>query len=779
MTDEKFPCERCGICCRNIGNATFAKDMVLPSGVCKYLDEETNLGRIYSARPIFCNADAFYDKYLIDKLTRQEFYRQNKKACRRFQGLETSSEKFELEEWVLPAIQNLNAGQGLESLSAEDRAILEKAGVLDSAETSPAGAKPPGVPDELSLESMSEKERKIYEENNIKPFERNILPANAVPLKFREQVEANERTASLKAGKTPKDIEWELFEQNELEMNPPDHDIAEQHLDKYIELLSRSEKENICYERFLDFSKGRNKIKNFSFAEKMLKEISDTRDADKLLDIVSYFEQRRDLAKAEPFYFTLYEVFHRGEGTQKNLNKAIDYLKASIFGTNTDEKRKALRELYAEKSSESDEKKRIKLAYEQVIADNIQFAKNDYAVYLRDQKEYAEAIHWFVADGKFAEAYDIVNIKVKEKIESTIDEFKKAGTDADNKYLEALKLMQTKFESLQGIFEFDKPEKTPRTYTGIALMYMFFGILYAVFRTAQRSPLALFAGLLISGAAFFGGWKAGHIGWGAVSIALWSFVSMYMDVQRRKKFVSACRLWLELPEHPELKKHAAVFQDSQRVIEQPQNSWIFVLPVIAILFFSTMTFAVFEMPPDTKEEILTQIESERVERERADDSNETLQNKPPAAAQETDSTSSKDKEKPATPKVEEKPAAYSNPLLTQADVGKVFSNYYRAVNERRYTDAYSYLTPNCRNRLGSVEEFAVGHKDTLSVEILDFQQTAASSEVMNASYKILTHDRISNGVKVQTFAGQTTLIKVGDKWLIDYLSSKLVESHVE
>lgn len=182
MTDEKFPCERCGICCRNIGNATFAKDMVLPSGVCKYLDEETNLCRIYSARPIFCNADAFYDKYLSDKLTRQEFYRQNKKACRRFQGLETSSEKFELEEWVLPAIQNLNAGQGLESLSAEDRAILEKAGMLDSAETSPAGAKPPGVPDELSLESMSEEERKIYEENNIKPFERNIRPANAVPL---------------------------------------------------------------------------------------------------------------------------------------------------------------------------------------------------------------------------------------------------------------------------------------------------------------------------------------------------------------------------------------------------------------------------------------------------------------------------------------------------------------------------------------------------------------------------------------------------------------------
>lgn len=45
--------------------------------------------------------------------------------------------------------------------------------------------------------------------------------------------------------------------------------------------------------------------------------------------------------------------------------------------------------------------------------------------------------------------------------------------------------------------------------------------------------------------------------------------------------------------------------------------------------------------------------------------------------------------------------------------------------------------------------------------------------------KILTHDRIPNGVKVQIFEGQTTLIKAGDRWLIDYLSSKLIESHVQ
>ena len=76
-----FPCERCGTCCRKISNVFFAKDMVLPNGVCKFLDENTNLCRIYSTRPIFCNVDAYYEKYLSQRMTREEFYEKNKSAC--------------------------------------------------------------------------------------------------------------------------------------------------------------------------------------------------------------------------------------------------------------------------------------------------------------------------------------------------------------------------------------------------------------------------------------------------------------------------------------------------------------------------------------------------------------------------------------------------------------------------------------------------------------------------------------------------------------------------
>ena len=55
--------------------------MALPNGICKYLDENTNLCLQYSIRPIFCNVDAFYDKFLSKKISREEFYLQNEIAC--------------------------------------------------------------------------------------------------------------------------------------------------------------------------------------------------------------------------------------------------------------------------------------------------------------------------------------------------------------------------------------------------------------------------------------------------------------------------------------------------------------------------------------------------------------------------------------------------------------------------------------------------------------------------------------------------------------------------
>lgn len=49
-------------------------------GICKYL-LPNNLCSIYSERPIWCNVDLYYDQFLTTKMTRDEWYSLNEKAC--------------------------------------------------------------------------------------------------------------------------------------------------------------------------------------------------------------------------------------------------------------------------------------------------------------------------------------------------------------------------------------------------------------------------------------------------------------------------------------------------------------------------------------------------------------------------------------------------------------------------------------------------------------------------------------------------------------------------
>ena len=79
-----FPCERCGQCCRRVGQTIIARHLARADGVCKFLDEATNLCTIYETRPIFCRVDEFYEKNLSHEMSREEFYRINKELCQKF-----------------------------------------------------------------------------------------------------------------------------------------------------------------------------------------------------------------------------------------------------------------------------------------------------------------------------------------------------------------------------------------------------------------------------------------------------------------------------------------------------------------------------------------------------------------------------------------------------------------------------------------------------------------------------------------------------------------------
>lgn len=74
-----FKCDKCGLCCKNLtGNALYA-DLDNGNGVCKYLTG--NLCSIYETRPIKCNIEKFYEQYLKNVMSKQDYDNLNKNSC--------------------------------------------------------------------------------------------------------------------------------------------------------------------------------------------------------------------------------------------------------------------------------------------------------------------------------------------------------------------------------------------------------------------------------------------------------------------------------------------------------------------------------------------------------------------------------------------------------------------------------------------------------------------------------------------------------------------------
>ena len=78
---KEFKCIQCGICCRNIHLIPKLKDFDLGDGVCKYLNTETNLCRIYNHRPEICNVEKSFDNHYNKLYSEDEYLEMNYKGC--------------------------------------------------------------------------------------------------------------------------------------------------------------------------------------------------------------------------------------------------------------------------------------------------------------------------------------------------------------------------------------------------------------------------------------------------------------------------------------------------------------------------------------------------------------------------------------------------------------------------------------------------------------------------------------------------------------------------
>ncbi|STQ86045.1 YkgJ family cysteine cluster protein [Helicobacter muridarum] len=83
-----FPCTKCGACCKNISGIKELESYNLGNGICKYLDMQNNLCKIYANRPIICRINAMYERDYKQLHSKEEFYALNIESCKALQEKE-------------------------------------------------------------------------------------------------------------------------------------------------------------------------------------------------------------------------------------------------------------------------------------------------------------------------------------------------------------------------------------------------------------------------------------------------------------------------------------------------------------------------------------------------------------------------------------------------------------------------------------------------------------------------------------------------------------------
>jgi Fe-S-cluster containining protein len=89
-SEDQFACDKCGLCCKNIGGIDELTSMNRGDGTCKHFNDISLECSIYDQRPLICRVDEGY--VLFEKeYTKEEYYKLNIKSCTTLKDLNIGS----------------------------------------------------------------------------------------------------------------------------------------------------------------------------------------------------------------------------------------------------------------------------------------------------------------------------------------------------------------------------------------------------------------------------------------------------------------------------------------------------------------------------------------------------------------------------------------------------------------------------------------------------------------------------------------------------------------
>lgn len=86
---NKFPCDCCGACCKNIKLAAETAYLDRGDGICRHFNDESNLCSIYNNRPDICRVDFQYLTKYSTLISWEDFINLNQQACNHLKNIDT------------------------------------------------------------------------------------------------------------------------------------------------------------------------------------------------------------------------------------------------------------------------------------------------------------------------------------------------------------------------------------------------------------------------------------------------------------------------------------------------------------------------------------------------------------------------------------------------------------------------------------------------------------------------------------------------------------------
>ena len=106
--------------------------------------------------------------------------------------------------------------------------------------------------------------------------------------------------------------------------------------------------------------------------------------------------------------------------------------------------------------------------------------------------------------------------------------------------------------------------------------------------------------------------------------------------------------------------------------------------------------------------------------------------------------------------------------------------YHKAITNHQYDKAYSMMTYDMQNAMGTFENYRKGYSTTLSSNVTDIKVLSTEGNKVRIAFNLRARDRASGGrVLVQNFSGTALMLNVNGNWHIDEMRASKQGEHYE